>query len=67
MAPVGENANHPMNGPVMKRLLQITLALMAFGVAGCDEGKYPITGKTCTESDPVQKLDASDCTVPPTS
>ena len=67
MARVGDTANHPTNGPVMKRLFQITLALLALGVAGCDAGKYPITGETCTESDPVQKLEASDCTVPPAS
>jgi hypothetical protein len=55
-----------MEAPVMKRLLQIALALMTLGIAGCDDGKYPITGETCAPSDPVQQLDARDCTVPPT-
>jgi hypothetical protein len=50
----------------MKRLLPITLALMMLGIAGCDDGKYPITGETCGASDQVQKLDARDCTVPQT-
>lgn len=50
----------------MKRLLQIALALTTLGIAGCDDGKYPITGETCAADDPVLKLDARDCTVPPT-
>jgi hypothetical protein len=50
---------------VMKRVLQIALALMALGTAGCDDGKYPLSGKTCSPADPVQKLDANDCAVPP--
>ena len=48
----------------MKRLLQIAFAVLTLGVAGCDDRTYPVTGETCTGADPVQKLDASDCTVP---
>jgi len=53
-----------MKDSIMKRLLHIALALMALGAAGCDDGKYPVTGETCTASDPVVTLDARDCTVP---
>lgn len=49
----------------MKRPLQIAFALMALGIAGCADGKYPISGAACAPTDPVQKLDANDCTVPP--
>jgi hypothetical protein len=50
---------------VMKRFLQIALAVMTLGLTGCVEGKYPISGETCGPDDPVLKLDANDCVVPP--
>lgn len=54
-----------METSIMKHLLQIALALMALGLAGCADGNYPISGETCAPGDPVQKLDAHDCTVVP--
>lgn len=50
----------------MKRLLQISLSLVALGLSGCADGKYPISGETCAPGDPVQTLDAHDCSVMPT-
>lgn len=48
----------------MKRFLLISAAMMTFGLTGCDEGRYPVSGGSCGPDDPVQKLDAKDCTVP---
>jgi hypothetical protein len=50
----------------MKRLLQIALAMIVLGISSCDDGRYPISGKTCAPDDPVRSLDAQDCTVVPT-
>lgn len=50
---------------VMKRLLQVGLILMTFGVAGCEDGKYPISGEPCAPDDPVKTLDANECAALP--
>lgn len=49
----------------MQRIFMVALAVMALGLAGCVDGKYPISGETCGPDDPVKTLDASDCTIPP--
>ncbi|MDO8985977.1 hypothetical protein [Cypionkella sp.] len=49
----------------MKRFLQLTLVMMTLWVAGCAESTYPVSGETCGPDDPVQTLDANDCTVLP--
>lgn len=54
-----------METNVMKRFLQIALAMMTLGLTGYDEGKYPVNGEACGPDDPVQKLDANDCAVLP--
>ena len=51
----------PMESSVMKRLVQIGLIVMAFGVAGCDDGRYPMSGEPCGPDDPVKTLDANEC------
>lgn len=50
----------------MKRQLQIALAMILLGTAGCDDGRYPISGEKNAPDDPVLTLDAKDCTVAPT-
>ena len=50
----------------MKRRLQIALAMIVLGIAGCEDGHYPISGERCTPDDPVLTLDARDCSVVPT-
>ena len=54
-----------MGANVMKRSLQIAIVIMALAVSGCAENAYPISGETCGPDDPVQTLDAGDCTVLP--
>ena len=49
----------------MRRILMVALAVMAFGVASCAPGKYPISGETCGPQDPVKTLDANDCSILP--
>jgi hypothetical protein len=48
----------------MKRFVMGGLLAATLGLAGCSEtGKYP-GGDQCKPTDPVQKLDVKDCTVP---
>ena len=47
----------------MKNWILAVLAVLL--VAACTEdGTYPVTGKECSEDDPVLELDAADCTIP---
>lgn len=58
-----DRSTHEIN--VMQRILMVALAVMAPGIAGCAQGKYPISGETCGPQDPVKALDANDCSLPP--
>ena len=46
------------------KIVTLTAALcLILGLMGCEkEGTYPITGEECGPNDPVQTLDAADCT-----
>ncbi len=49
----------------MKAPLIIVALILPVFLAACErDGTYPLTGEECGPNDPVQTLDASDCTVP---
>ena len=49
----------------MTRLLTVALLAATLGLSACaDPGTYPLGEGQCKPTDPVQTLDASDCTVP---
>ena len=49
----------------MRIRLFLLLLVSALGLAACEpQGTYPITGESCGPDDPVQDLDAANCTVP---
>jgi hypothetical protein len=49
----------------MTRLVTITLLTTALLLSACAEtGTYPVSDDQCKPTDPVQDLDAADCTVP---
>ncbi len=43
------------------------LLIAAASLSACEKQAetYPISGEQCSETDPVQELDAADCFVPP--
>ena len=51
----------------MRRIQKFALVMVALAVAGCAEGRYPVSGETCGPRDPVKTLDANDCKVLPGS
>lgn len=54
-----------VSGETMKRLVTITLLTTALVLSACAEtGTYPLGEGQCKPTDPVQDLDAADCTVP---
>jgi hypothetical protein len=49
----------------MNHLLRIFFLTLTLAVLGCAKpGHYPISGEDCGPNDPVQTLDAADCTAP---
>lgn len=43
----------------------LILLAAAFVLLACTPpGHYPVSGEECAEGDPVQDLEAADCTVP---
>lgn len=49
----------------MKRLVTITFLTTVLVLSACAEtGTYPLGEGQCKPTDPVQDLDAADCTVP---
>lgn len=43
----------------------LLIAVAALSACEKEAETYPISGEQCTETDPVQELDAADCFVPP--
>lgn len=46
----------------LKTLIVFAFVTVLLGCAPPDH--YPVSGAECLEGDPVQELDAADCTVP---
>ncbi len=46
----------------MQGIQRLLMLMIGLAIAGCAEGRYPITGETCGLNDPVRTLDANDCT-----
>lgn len=54
--------NCSQKGKTTKRLIQIALFAMTFGVMGCAEpGHYPVSGEECGPKDPVLDMSVPDC------
>lgn len=49
------------------RFLVVGMALLGCVLlSACEEeGKYPVSGEECTQSDPVKDMTTSDCLPPP--
>lgn len=50
----------------MRFIISVFGIAMVFFLAACEEEKYPVSGEDCGPADPVQELEAADCTIPGT-
>lgn len=52
---------------MMNKSLAALMMMFAVLLTACENNgeTYPVTGEECGPDDPVKKLDAADCLVPP--